>query len=265
MGGSLIVSIYDNIASLYEKWSSGDAVYNDSGNFYVSALKQMTEGNYLELGIGTGRIALKAIQFAPISVVGVDASKQMLTICKKKLSNLSDKKGTLRLINRDISNLSFYEEFDGAIMPFRTIGHLMTEDALNSLFKGVFAALKPGGWFLFDHYMFQQEWAEAHNNTNIMMYKDSVLSIYDNYSYDFEHKTMDCKVFVNDILFEQFDFRWLTPEDIYKSVKHSGFNVLSLMGEFDGSVWTEQSFEQIWFLRKPGEVVKSSRLPIFEK
>lgn len=259
------MSIYDNISSLYEKWSSGDAAYYDSGEFYVSALKQMTEGKYLELGIGTGRISLKAIQFVPISMVGVDASIQMLAICKKKLNALSNKRGTLQLINEDITKISFHEAFDGVIMPFRTIGHLMTEEALSSLFKGVFAALKPGGWFLFDHYMFQQEWAEAHNNTRILMYKDSDVSIYDNYTYDFERKTMDCKVFVNDILFEHFAFRWLNPKEIYSYVKQSGFNVLVLMGEFDGSVWTEHSLEQIWLLRKPGGAINSNRLPTFRK
>lgn len=264
MEGNPIVSTYDNISSLYEKWSSGDAAYRDVGNFYVSALTQMTEGCYLELGIGTGRISLNAIQHVPISIVGVDASLQMLTICKKKYDDLPVKKGMLCLVKGDITELSFHEEFDGVIMPFRTIGHLMTEDSLNSLFKGVYSALKPGGWFLFDHYMFQQEWAKAHNSINIQMYKDQNVSIYDNYTYDFERRTMDCKVFVNDVLVEQFDFRWLNPGDICKYVKLSGFKVLSLMGEFDGSAWTEQSLEQIWFLRKPGEAL-NNRLPIFGK
>ncbi len=255
------MNTYDKIAAVYEKWSSGDAAYYSTARFYISALTQMNNGKYLELGIGTGRISLEVVRSTPISITGIDASEQMLNICKKKYEQLPFHCGTLELYRGDMLCLPWNNVFHGAIMPFRTIGHFMTEETLNSLFDGVFHALMSGGWFLLDHYMFQREWAEAHNKIPILMYQDNELSIYDNYSYDFENKMMHCRVLVNDKVFEEFDFRWLTPQQIRSSAMRAGFEVVSLMGEFDASPWKEDSLEQIWFLRKPGNAEESIYLP----
>lgn len=255
------MSIYDNISSVYEKWSSGDAAYIESGEFYTSALRNLRDGSYLELGIGTGRISLEAIRFAPISITGIDFSSNMLRVCQKNYRALSDRKGILQLCKMDVTHLSFHEQFNGAIMPFRTIGHIMNEHDLQSLFCGVFAALKPGGWFMLDHYMFQKDWAIAHNNMNIIMYKDDDMTIYDRYIYDFDARIMHCNVFVNDVIFESFDFRWLEPIEIERAACRAGFYVQSLLGDFDGSAWTKHSYEQIWLLRKPGNDVKDILFP----
>ncbi len=246
------MNTYDNIATVYEKWSSGDAAYYSTARFYLLALTQMKAGKYLELGIGTGRISLEAVRYAPISITGIDVSEQMLSICKKKYELLPFHYGTLELYRGDMMCLPWNNVFHGAIMPFRTIGHFLTEESLDSLFEGVFRALKPGGWFLLDHYIFQREWAETHDDVPILMYKDNDLIICDNYNYDFNNQMMHCKVMVNDSLFEEFDFRWLTPQQIRISAMRAGFEVVSLMGEFDGAPWKEDSLEQIWLLRKPG-------------
>mgnify|MGYP004525212701 CR=1 FL=1 len=263
MEGSLIVSTYDNIADIYEKWSSGDAVYHSTARFYLSVLTQMNDGKYLELGIGTGRITLEAICSTPISITGIDASKKMLEICNKKYKQLPSHRGTLELYQGDMLCLPWNNIFHGAIMPFRTIGHFTTDESLNSLFKNVSNALKPGGWFLLDHYVFQRKWAETHNNVPILMYQDNEFTIYDNYNYDFENNMMHCKVLVNDEIFEEFDFRWLSPQQIYSSATLAGFDIVSLMGEFDASPWKKDSLEQIWLLQKPGNTDELIHLPKF--
>lgn len=255
------MSIYDNISSLYEKWSSGDAAYSDTGCFYVSVLSQMHRGNYLELGIGTGRISLEAIKIAPISMTGIDISTKMLEICQKKYRDISNCRGELRLCRCNATDLKFHEEFEGAVMPFRTIGHLMTDDEIQEMFHCVYNALKPGGWFILDHYMFNLNWAKAHNNIPILMYRDDNISIYDRYVYDFDREIIHSKVLVNDMTYECFDFRWLKPEKIKTPAIRAGFEVLSLMGEFDGSPWTKDSFEQIWIFRKPSTGASGIVLP----
>ena len=257
------MSTYDNISLIYEKWSSGDAAYVDSGKFYVSVLNQMTYGHYLELGIGTGRISIMAIKSTPISITGIDISSEMLKVCQRKYEKLTERKGTLQLCRRDFSKLTYYEDFEGAIMPFRTIGHLLTPSAVQSLFSSVYSALKPGGWFLLDHYMFNRTWAETHNNVKIIMYQDAEMTIWDCYQYDFQNKIMHCKVIVNDVLFENFDFRWIEPQEIELNAKQVGFEVLLRMGEFDGSMWNSNSYEQIWLLRKPGDSIPPIKLPQF--
>lgn len=78
-------SSYVGIAFLYEKWCTGDAGYASSLLFYVDYLKKM-KGPFLELGIGTGRIALEIIKSCPNHIVGIDISKNMLDICQKNMT-----------------------------------------------------------------------------------------------------------------------------------------------------------------------------------
>ena len=259
------MSTYNSIAQIYEKWSSGDAAYEDSGRFYVSVLSQMRSGHYLELGIGTGRIAREVIRLSPISITGIDASTEMLKLCKKDYEKCTDKIGTLYLSQADFSEMTYTEQFDGAIMPFRTIGHLLTNNEMSKFFDNVYAALKPGGWFLLDHYMFQRSWAEEHNNVKIVMYHDNDVTIYDYYQYDFQNGLMHCLVYVNDDVFGSFDFRWIEPEEISRFAQKAGFRVLSRMGEFDGSPWDPHSYEQIWFFQKPGNSLHQIQLPRFDQ
>lgn len=251
------MDIYDHLSSIYDKWCSADSTYQDSGRFYVSALSQMKNGRYLELGIGTGRISLEVIRSAPISVTGVDISEQMLAVCREKYNALSERKGTLHLRRGDVTQLTYHEEFDGAVMPYRAIEHLLTEDDIRSLFRVVFSALKPGGWFLLDHLlsnheMGQPELAGCPNHERVIAYQDAETTISDYYEYDFERRLLHEKVFANSELLVCFDFHLLEAGEIKTYAEQAGFEVLSLMGDFDGAPLTERADKQIIFLRKPG-------------
>lgn len=250
---------YKAIAPYYERWSSGDAAYADSQRFYVHALSQFQEGQFLELGIGTGRISLAVLQQTPISIVGVDCCREMLEECRRRAFR-QPLVGTLSLQEADFCRLSVRERFDGILLPFRTIGHLLTDQRLEQLFQAVFQALKPGGWFLFDHYMFQRAWAEQHNDVDILMYQGPGLTIQDHYRYDFEAGKMHCLVKVNGEIYESFDFRWLPVELLEKIIRTTGFQLVSRLGEFDGRPWTRDSLEQIWLLQKDGPDA-AGRLP----
>lgn len=247
-----MVNTYDKISELYEKWSSGDAVYKDSQIFYLNLLRQMNKGNYMEIGVGTGRISLNAVRETPISITGIDISKKMISICYNRYQDLEQRCGSMKFSNCNILDISFVKEYDGVIMPFRTVGHFLQDDELQKLFECVKCALKPGGWFVFDHYMFNRKWAEEHNNVPILMYQDNELVIKDLYNYYFEKGYMHCQVIVNDCVFESFDFRWISPSVIMQCAQKSGFEIYRVMGEFDGTSWNENSYEQIWCLKKPG-------------
>lgn len=256
---------YENIAALYDKWLSTDPAYLGSGPFYVSALSQMKSGKYLELAVGTGRISLEAIRHAPISMTGIDISEQMLSVCKERYDALSEKQGTLSLCKGDVTQLAYHEEFEGAIMPYHTIVHMLTEEAAGSLFAGVYSALKRGGWFLMDDFSLNLENIPWWANTDkpIIEYQDSEITISDHFQCDYETNLMNVKAYVNDKLFEDFQIHWRKPDEIETLAKQAGFVVLSLMGDFDCSAWTKQSPEQIWLFRKPGNSESDIQMPQF--
>lgn len=243
---------YTGISSFYQKWCTGDEEYLPSLKFYTEFLAGK-QGKIMELGIGTGRIALAIIEKYPVRITGVDRCTAMLEQCSYNYQMLMSKGqcfGTLNLIQQDMCSLSYFEEFDVVYLPFRTVGHLLSNEELEKMFVGVYNALKQKGFFVLDHYIFQREWAEEHHGKDIIMYEDAELKIKDCYYYDFEHGMMECFVKVNEACVEHFKFRWIEPETIREIAVRVGFYVENLLGEFDGSEFSEDSFNQIWILRK---------------
>lgn len=90
----------------------------------------------LELGIGTGRIALPLIKKG-IKVVGVDNSKEMLSYLKSKIEKIPLYAERIKTFYQDFCFLNLEEKFDFAFYPFCTFNYLLTleqqEKALASL------------------------------------------------------------------------------------------------------------------------------------
>ena len=245
---------YDGIADEYERWCTGDDSYKPSLKFYLKYLESHS-GPFLELGIGTGRIALEAIRSNRKHIVGVDISANMLKKCEEKYKILkkdSAEAGTLRLMKMRMEDIAFCEEFEVVYLPFRTVGHIMTDPDLELVFRNVYKALLPGGSFVLDHYIFQKEWAETHNDVDILMYSDPEkgATIKDHYLYDFDREVMECSVKLNETVVQTFRFRWIRPEAIQQAALRAGFAIDNVYGDFDKRDFSKDSCNQIWILRK---------------
>lgn len=242
---------YAGISQLYEKWCTGDPFYEQTKQFYLYMLSQR-EGPFLELGVGTGRLARLLVQQREVEITGIDICDEMLSVCAREYQRqkASGCPGILHLEKGDMAELHYCEQFHTAYLPFRTVGHLLTEEDLAAMFRGVYRALKPGGSFLLDHYMFDRAWAEEHQDRDLLMYCDERIKIEDHYIYHFESESMDCTIKVNGAVADKFRFRWYSKECIGIGAERVGFTLENLLGEFDGSAWNEQSGNQIWVWRK---------------
>ena len=251
---------YAGISHLYEKWCSGDPAYEQTKRFYVRMLSRC-EGPFLELGVGTGRLARELVQRQAVDITGVDICPEMLCICETAYRQQKEKgcPGTLRVELEDMTKLPYKDEFRTAYLPFRTVGHLLTEEDLAAMFRGVFCALKPGGIFLLDHYMFDHQWAEEHQDQDRPMYCDDTVKIEDHYYYHFEEGYMDCVIKVNGVAADGFRFRWYAKECLGQAAERAGFVLERLIGEFDGSAWNQESGNQIWLWRKPESQISDTR------
>jgi SAM-dependent methyltransferase len=242
----MITCDYSGIAKQYDLWSMGDEAYAPVADFYLSYLKNYN-GVFAELGVGTGRIALPLSTKPNVVVYGIDACKSMLEQCREKMNNNTK----LELICADFVNFKLPEKADIIYMPFRTIGHILDKSELESFFNNVYMNLKENGLFIFDHYIFNKDWALAHNDVEILMFKNDNIQIIDRYVYDFENNIMHCKVSCNNQIVTFFDFRWINVEEIQSIYPRYGFELIALYGDFDGSNWTGESPNQIWVLRRP--------------
>jgi len=116
-------------------------------DFFLGKMKE-ARGPVLEVGTGTGRFFLKALN-AGADVFGIDISPSMLDILKTRI----DKKDHYRVTQQDIRNFDCGMSFSLVVAPFRVFMHLIEiADQLIAL-NHVYNQLRDGGTFIFDLYI----------------------------------------------------------------------------------------------------------------
>ena len=254
-------TVYDDLAFIYDAWSLADPAAEPTAEFYLDIARKES-GIIVELGVGTGRIALQ-LACEGKKIIGLDISQHMLMICQNKALELGviDR---VHLVRSDIRQFDLASPASLIYLPFRTFGHLLTRDDRLNMLYSVDRNLCDGGRFIFDHYTFNESWARSNDRKPRLMctipYEDGgTRYIYDIYLYKYKQQLMDCRIAIEDVdasgvlrkrRYIQFDFSWITPAQVHELVAETGFNVEALYGDFDGQEWTEESENQIWVLRK---------------
>jgi SAM-dependent methyltransferase len=101
-------------------------------------------GRALELGIGTGRIALPLARRG-VAVHGVDVSKAMVARLRAKPGG-----NDIRVTIGDFATTKVDGSFSLAYLVFNTIVNLTTQAAQAACFRNVAAHLGPGGCFVIE-------------------------------------------------------------------------------------------------------------------
>ena len=141
------MSIYpDYVARFY------DVVYQQvrdaaDKSYYVNKLVSCS-GPSLEVGVGTGRIFLEALNKGA-DVYGTDNSAEMLAVLRDKL----DPHHHRRVRQCDLVNMELGKRFDLIIAPFRVLAHIIDIDDQIRALNTAYDHLAPGGVFIFDLYV----------------------------------------------------------------------------------------------------------------
>ena len=139
-----LMSEYDAIAELYDPWSRS---VTEDIDFYVAEARK-AGGPVVELGVGTGRIAVP-VAAAGVPVIGVDSSVGMLEVCRRR----AEAAGVERMLDLRLGDLR--DPPVGARVrlvtsPFRALLHLDTDADRRAALAAAFGLLVPGGRFVFD-------------------------------------------------------------------------------------------------------------------
>lgn len=132
----------DRISEIYDLW------YSEYDQSMIKTLARFAQGGRaLELGIGTGRIAIPLHQEG-IEVYGIDASQAMLAKLKSKPGGED-----IHVSIGDIAEVDVEGYFNLIFVAFNTVFALDTQDKQIRCFKNVANHLKPGGVFVVEAFV----------------------------------------------------------------------------------------------------------------
>ena len=140
----MYASPYDAIGELYDPGSR--SVVEDLG-FYVAEARK-SGGTVVELGIGTGRIAIPIAETGK-RVIGVDSSREMLAACRRR----AEEAGVADLVDLRLGDLRhppLDEKVPLVICPFRSYLHLADDGDRAEALAAAHDTLVQGGRLIFD-------------------------------------------------------------------------------------------------------------------
>jgi len=104
----------------------------------------------LELGVGTGRVAIPLAK-AGITIVGIDTSAYMLRVAKKKLTKETEAVKRRVILKRgDMRNFELKQSFPFIYIPSSTFDHNITAEEQKKTLDCVYKHLAKKGTFAFD-------------------------------------------------------------------------------------------------------------------
>jgi SAM-dependent methyltransferase len=231
---------YDAIAPIYDAWSRS---VREDIDFYVAEAKR-SGGPVVELGVGTGRIAIP-IARAGLDVVGVDSSEGMLAVA----AEAADEEGVAERLDLRRGDLR-EPPVDGpvplVICPFRSLLHMRTEDERTAALGAVHGLLEPGGRFVFDVFTpAQDDIEETHGR-----WLEREPGIFERADWDTATRTLTLSVRGPSGRTTTMALAWLSAIEWRMLLQKSGFEVEACYGWFDRRPFAGGE-DSIWIARRP--------------
>jgi len=220
------VSTYDRIARIYDPWSR--TVTEDVAFYVAEAVRD--GGPVVELGIGTGRIAVPTAA-AGVRVIGVDASAGMLEVAQEA-TNLAGVASLVDLRRGDMREPPVTERVTLVTIPFRSLLHMETERDRRAALGAARALLEPGGRLVFDVFApGEEDIAETHGK-----WIEREPGIWERADWDAETRTLILRVRGEQDEAEM-SLAWLSVGEWRALLHETGFDVEALYGWFDRTPW----------------------------
>src|SRR5689334_8779162 len=132
----------ERVAGVYDDW------YTDYDPAAIEFLAELVHGGKaLELGIGTGRIALP-LAAKGVDVHGIDAAASMISKLRAKPGG-----DRLTVTQGNFAEFSLDEKFSLIYIAFNTLYNLTSQEEQVQCFRNVAAHLKPGGCFVLEAFV----------------------------------------------------------------------------------------------------------------
>jgi SAM-dependent methyltransferase len=232
------VTGYDAIARVYDPWSVS---VTEDVSFYVE-LAMEAGGPIVELGVGTGRIAVPTAA-AGVPVIGVDSSSRMLDVCRERaeLAGVSER---LDLRVGDFRDPPVPERVPLVTSPFRSFLHLGGDEERLAVLRAARKLLLPGGRLAFDVFEPSREDVEATQGR----WLEREPGIFERADWDEAARTLTLSVRGEDGA-TTMELSWISPAEWRALIERAGLAVEACYGWFDRRPYADGE-DTVWVARR---------------
>ncbi len=245
---------WDDYAPFYD-WENAQTMGRRDVAFWQN-LARRTGGPALELGCGTGRIALPVAR-AGIRLCGVDRSAEMLARARQRRRR-SKTASSLALVRADIRHLPFVTpgRFALVIAAYGILQSLLVDADLDTTLASVAGVIQSGGMFGIDLVADLPKWQEYSRRVrlsgrlsaggrhvtlveSVRQDRDRKLTVFDQEYLERRAGAVERRQF-------SLAFRTLTVPEMIDRLEGFGFRVTAVLGDYDGRPWDSRA--DTWIL-----------------
>lgn len=252
--GDSWADIYDDVHGYLEH-----VPYLNDIPFWVEEARS-SGGAVLELGCGTGRVAIPIAQ-AGVPVVGLDNSARMLRAARAKAKRLDLSGELLRFVHGDMRTFRLKRKFELAIIPFRSFLFLLSVAEQRQALAAIKDHLIPSGRLIFSAFVPDMDLLTASPETPIRDYEvrdlgtGHQLAVWHQNRYDNFHQIVNARTIIERLdrqgkvintTWRDYQFRYLNRFETLHLLEASGYRVLDIYGGFDRAPLDESSTEMVW-------------------
>ena len=235
----------DGFADVYDEWYA-DVTDVDAT---VQRLVELAGagGRVLELGVGTGRLAVP-MAAAGLRVVGIDTSSAMLAKLRER-----DRDRRVESILGDMAEDLPDGPFDAILIAYNTVFNLLGEHDQPRLFRRVAERLGPTGVFVVEAFVPDVRAGDGSSEVTVR----SMAADHDVLSVSVNHP--DQQIFEGQFVqftegggvrLRPWSIRWATPEQLDDMATAAGLELAGRLGDMTGTPFTDDSSQHVSMYRR---------------
>lgn len=244
---------WDDYAPYYD-WENKQTVGRRDIAFWQRMAAEV-DGPLLELGCGTGRVALPLARHGS-RVVGIDRSASMLARAQSRVTR-TRLDSRLQLIRGDIRHLPFPDKsFELVIAPYGILQSLLDEQLLSATLQDVQRVLSRGGMFGLELVADLPAWEEYSNRVTLKSARgphgkpiqliESVKQDRRKHITRFEQTFVEGRGRGSTRKTFKLAFRTVTVPDMVQRLEKAGLEVTDLLGDYRGGPWDLRA--DVWII-----------------
>jgi len=244
---------WDDYARFYD-WENAQTMGRRDVKFWQRLARQ-TAGPILELGCGTGRVAVPVAR-AGAWVVGIDRSDSMLLRARKRVRR-AKLDGSIRLVRGDVRFLPFPAATFGLVAaPYGILQSLLDDATLEAALAAAFRVLRKGGTLGIDLVSDLASWSEYDRRVKLRGRAgrgETRITLIESVRQDracglthFDQEFVEHRGGASSSHRFSLAFRTVSVEDMTTRIQRHGFRVSAILGDYQGGPWDPRA--DVWII-----------------